>query len=126
MTQVETLVALRLVAPQDRKAVEAWIVDQADKAEGAALVASLPRLATGEGWIWSPEAGVLERAQFPRIRTFELVAAARRGRDPACPAADRRRRAAGGVGFRFGLDGWTRKGKRAGSGGDRGRRTAWL
>jgi len=34
LTQVETLVALRLIAPQDRKAVEEWIKDNADEKKG--------------------------------------------------------------------------------------------
>lgn len=71
LTQVETLVTLRLIAPQDRKAVEDWIGGQADKKEGAAIVASLPSLGTGEGWIWSPEIELLEHVAFKRPKTFD-------------------------------------------------------
>jgi hypothetical protein len=71
LTQVETLVTLRLIAPQDRRAVEDWIGEWADPKQGAALVASLPSLRTGEAWIWSPEAGVLERRQTPLARTLD-------------------------------------------------------
>jgi DNA helicase HerA-like ATPase len=42
LTQVESLVAMRLIAPQDRKAVEEWIADQADKETGKEIIASLP------------------------------------------------------------------------------------
>lgn len=74
LTQVETLVAMRLIAPQDRKAVEEWIKDNADD-DGKQIIASLPTLRVGEGWVWSPEANILERVRFPRIRTFDSSAA---------------------------------------------------
>jgi energy-coupling factor transporter ATP-binding protein EcfA2 len=75
LTQVETLVAMRLIAPQDRKAVEEWIKDNADQAKGREIIESLATLKVGQGWVWSPEVGVLERATFPRIRTFDSSAA---------------------------------------------------
>jgi hypothetical protein len=71
LTQVETLVALRLIAPQDRKAVEEWISDNADKAKAKEIMSSLATLPTGEGWIWAPELGVLERFKAPKIKTFD-------------------------------------------------------
>lgn len=71
LTQVETLVAMRLIAPQDRAAIEAWIGEWADPARGREIIASLPSLPTGDAWIWSPEIGVLERAHFPLAGTFD-------------------------------------------------------
>lgn len=71
LTQVETLVAMRLIAPQDRKAIEDWIGEWADKDQGKEIVASLPSLPTGDGWIWSPEIGFLERKHFPLARTYD-------------------------------------------------------
>ncbi|WKA31628.1 ATP-binding protein [Bradyrhizobium roseum] len=71
LTQVETLVAMRLIAPQDRKAVEEWIADQADKDTGKEIIASLPSLKTGEAWAWSPEAGFLKRVTFPMPSTYD-------------------------------------------------------
>lgn len=71
LTQVETLIAMRLIAPQDRKAVEEWIKDNAEGEQGRQVVSSLAALRTGEGWIWAPEAGALERIHFPKIRTFD-------------------------------------------------------
>jgi hypothetical protein len=55
LTQVETLVALRLIAPQDRKAVEEWIKDNADEKKGREIIdvagdpADRPRLGLGAG-----------------------------------------------------------------------------
>jgi hypothetical protein len=71
LTQVETLVAMRVIAPQDRKAVEDWIGDQADKDQGKEIVASLPSLKTGDAWVWSPEIGFLDRVHFPIARTYD-------------------------------------------------------
>jgi hypothetical protein len=71
LTQVETLIAMRLIAPQDRAAVEAWIGEWADAKQGREIITSLPSLARGEGWLWSPEVGMLERIAFPKIRTFD-------------------------------------------------------
>lgn len=71
LTQVESLVAMRLIAPQDRKAIEEWIADQADKDKGKEIVASLPTLKTGEAWVWAPEADFLKRVQFPMPGTYD-------------------------------------------------------
>lgn len=75
LTQVETLVAMRLIAPQDRHAVEEWIADNADEKRGREIITSLATLKTGEAWVWAPECGVLDRVKFPRIRTFDSSAA---------------------------------------------------
>lgn len=71
LTQVETLVALRLIAPQDRKAVEEWIKDNADEKKGREIITSLATLPTGQGWVWAPEIDLLERVKFPTIKTFD-------------------------------------------------------
>lgn len=71
LTQVETLVAMRLLAPQDRRAIEEWIADQADIKQGKEIIASLPTLKTGNGWVWAPEIGILEKVKFPMIKTFD-------------------------------------------------------
>lgn len=71
LTQVETLVAMRLIGPQDRAAVEAWIKDNGTKEEGVEIISSLPRLKVGEGWVWSPENDFLRRVSFPMIKTFD-------------------------------------------------------
>lgn len=74
LTQVETLIAARLIAPQDRKAVREWIADQADVDKGNEIIASLPKLAAGEAWAWAPEADFLKRIPFPLPRTFDSSA----------------------------------------------------
>lgn len=76
LTQAETLIAMRLIAPHDRKAVAEWMEAQAeDDAHAKDILKSLPGLKTGEGWIWSPECGLLKKMVFPRIATFDSSAA---------------------------------------------------
>lgn len=74
LTQVHSLIAMRLIAPQDRAAVSDWIADQADVQRGKEIVASLPSLKTGEGYLWAPEYGILEKMKFPKIMTFDSSA----------------------------------------------------
>lgn len=71
LTQVETLVAMRLLHNLDVDAVRAWIGEWAEPAQGKELIASLPSLATGDAWVWSPELGRLERVHFPLVVTFD-------------------------------------------------------
>ncbi len=71
LTQVETLVAMRLIHNLDVDAVKAWIGECADPAEGRELVASLPALPVGDAWVWSPALGILKRAHFPLATTFD-------------------------------------------------------
>jgi hypothetical protein len=71
LTQTNALVAMRLTAPQDRKAIQAWVEGQADAGEAREVLASLARLQRGEGWVWAPELGLLTRTTFPKITTFD-------------------------------------------------------
>lgn len=75
LTQAHTLIAMALMAPQDRNAVKEWIADQADIEKGKEIIASLPSLAPGEGWIWAPKENVLDRVKFSRPRTFDSSSA---------------------------------------------------
>lgn len=71
LSQAHSLVAMRLMAPQDRKAIADWVADQADPETGKEIIASLPSLKPGEGWVWAPQDNVLERKKFPLPRTFD-------------------------------------------------------
>jgi len=71
LTQVQSLVAMRLLAPQDRNAISDWISDQADPVTGKGIIASLPGLKPGEAWVWSPLDNYLERVHFPLPKTFD-------------------------------------------------------
>lgn len=71
LTQAQSLVAMRLMAPQDRKAISDWIADQADPEKGREIIASLPSLKPGEAWVWSPQDSVLRHTKFPLPATFD-------------------------------------------------------
>lgn len=71
LSQIGTLIAMKLTSPQDRKAIEAWVQGSADVDQAKDVLTSLSKLQRGEGWVWSPAAGVLERRTFPAIRTFD-------------------------------------------------------
>ena len=71
LSQIATLIALKLTSPQDRKAIEGWVKGNADAEQAQAVMQSLTTLKQGEGWVWSPGHGVLERMRFPAIRTFD-------------------------------------------------------
>lgn len=74
-SQCASLVAMKLMSPQDRKAIEDWIRGQADVEKGREVVDSLPKLQLGEGWLWCPDAGLLRREKFPPIATFDSMRA---------------------------------------------------
>lgn len=90
LTQAHTLFAMKLIAPQDRNAVKEWIADQTDPESGNDLIASLPTLKAGEGWVWSPADAFLKRVIFPLPRTFDSSRAPEdgEGTGPALPAID--------------------------------------
>lgn len=71
LTQVETLIAMRLIAPQDRAAVKDWIGEWADGNKGTEILNSLPSLPRGDAWVWSPQIDYLERTHFPLAATFD-------------------------------------------------------
>lgn len=71
LTQIETLVAMRLTSPQDRDAIEGWMGERRNKEASNEILDSLPSLPTGEGWIWAPEIGMRKRAKFPMISTYD-------------------------------------------------------
>ncbi len=85
LSQADVLVSMKLTSSQDREAVGRWIEGQADRAEGRRILAALPRLARGEGWVWAPSDGVLEKVAFPRIRTLDSSATPRRDKKVGTP-----------------------------------------
>lgn len=88
LTQAHTLVAMMMTSPQDRGAVKDWIADQADAETGKDIIASLPSLKPGEGWVWAPAEGILEKQKFALPKTFDSSAApdAADGDMPSLPA----------------------------------------
>jgi hypothetical protein len=79
LSQVDGLVAFKLTASQDRKAIGDWVSGQADQGEWPTISASLPTLPTGTGIVWLPARNVLETAAFPPKVTFDSSRTPKRG-----------------------------------------------
>ena len=75
LTCAETLIAMRVIHPLDRKAVKDWIDGCPDADKGAEVLTSLASMPRGEGWVWSPEAGYgPKRVPFPMFKTYDSFA----------------------------------------------------
>jgi hypothetical protein len=83
LTQVEMMVALRTIAPQDLKAMDAWIEVHGEKSERDTLMDSLPALPVGDAWFWSPgwptTDGIFQRVHVLPIETFDSGASPKAG-----------------------------------------------
>jgi uncharacterized protein len=83
LTQIQMLICLRTIAPQDLKAINAWIDVHGTDEERKMLMASLPSLPIGDGWFWSPGwptvEGIFTRASVLPIETFDSGATPKPG-----------------------------------------------
>lgn len=71
MTQANALIAMRVTAPQDRKAIDDWVRGHADGDAAKRVMESLAKLPVGSGWVWAPELDYLELTKFPQVTTFD-------------------------------------------------------
>lgn len=71
LSQIGLLIAMRSASPQDRAALEEWFKGHGDAAQAKAVFDQLGTLPTGEGFIWAPDLGMLERAKFPTNLTYD-------------------------------------------------------
>jgi hypothetical protein len=69
LTQVSALIALRLSAPHDMKAIDSWIKPRATQQDRDMVMRSLPAMPIGSAWVWSP--GWLKRLRKVRVRRQE-------------------------------------------------------
>lgn len=79
LSQVDGLVAFRLTASQDRKALGAWIEGQAGRDAGKAILGRLPEKKQGEAVVWLPQRGILTDLTFPMKETYDSSRAPKRG-----------------------------------------------
>jgi uncharacterized protein len=82
LTQTSTLLLMRLRSPQDRAAAGEWIKGHAEPGRAAEISSSLASLDVGEGYVWSPDLNLLERARFPAIRTLDTSRTPQAGEEP--------------------------------------------
>jgi hypothetical protein len=85
LTQVDGLIVMRMLGPQDRDAIDAWVGEHGDTGQGKDVKGTLPDLATGEAWVWVPELSVLERTKIRASRTFDSSPTRRRGAEAREP-----------------------------------------
>ena len=71
LSQVQTVIAHQLIAPQDQKAVDDYLKANGDAATRKEVMGSLAALNRGERWVYSPRLGVLERGYSPIPSTFD-------------------------------------------------------
>lgn len=88
LTQIEVLVALRTVSPQDRKALDGWIEAHDAHDQRTEFMGSLASLPIGTAWFWSP--GWLDIFQKVKVRqreTFDSSATPSFGESIQAPTA---------------------------------------
>ena len=75
LTSHETLIAMRVIHPLDRKAMKEWMDGCADPTKGAEVLNTLAGMQRGEAWVWSPEIDFgPKRIQFPMFKTYDSFA----------------------------------------------------
>ena len=88
LTQIEVLICLRTISPQDRKALEAWVEAHDAHDQRGEFMASLASLAIGEAWIWSPGwLDLFKRVQIRERKTFDSSATPKVGEAAKWPTA---------------------------------------
>jgi hypothetical protein len=83
LSQADVLIAMRTTSPHDTAAIKLWVSAHGDDEHG--VIASLPGLQDGEGWVWNPERGLLERVQFRLRTTFDSSETPKAGHTRAEP-----------------------------------------
>lgn len=85
LTQCDTLVALRVVAPQDREALDAWVKYNDDQGKRQDMLQGLASLGIGEAFVYSPGRGIFQRAQIRKRRTFDSSSTPKAGEARRAP-----------------------------------------
>lgn len=84
----EVLIAMQIVGPHDRKAIQDWIDVHGDDVEAAReMMATLSSLKRGEAWVWSPAwLEIFVRTKFRRRETFDSSATPEIGNRVVAPS----------------------------------------
>lgn len=86
LSQVETLIGMRVLHKLDRKALEAWIEAHDTEARQQEFLDSLASLGRGDAWIWSPSwLNVFTRVHIRERKTFDSSATPTAGASIAPP-----------------------------------------
>lgn len=88
LTQIGTLIALRLAGPQDRKALDEWVRANGTAEQRDELLGSLASLPTGTAWVWSPHwLGIFQKVAIRPLETFDSSATPKSGEAIVAPRA---------------------------------------
>lgn len=72
LTQIEVLVVLRTISPQDREAIEAWTEVHGTEEQLKQLSESIASLPIGTAWFWSPGwLNIFKRVEVRKRITFD-------------------------------------------------------
>lgn len=85
-SQVEVLIAMKMLGKLDVQAIDEWVRLHADEEEARELKASLPSLPVGTGWFWSPGwLEIMAKVHVRARRTFDSSATPRVGEQRIVP-----------------------------------------
>jgi uncharacterized protein len=85
-SQVEVLIAMKLLGKLDVQAIDEWVRLHATEEEARELKASLPSLPVGTGWFWSPGwLEIMAKVHVRPRRTFDSSATPRVGQQRVVP-----------------------------------------
>ena len=85
-SQVEVLIAMKLLGKLDVQAIDEWVRLHATEEEARDLKASLPSLPVGTGWFWSPGwLEIMARVRVRARRTFDSSATPKVGQRVIAP-----------------------------------------
>jgi hypothetical protein len=85
LSQSGIIIAHRLTAPQDKKALKDWFEENADVAKLHEILTSLAELKDGEAWVWAPRFSIFEKVQVRLRETFDSSATPKAGAKVIAP-----------------------------------------
>lgn len=74
LEQIDVLIALRTVGPNDRKAIAGYVEANGTTQQQAELMNSIASLSLGEAWVWEPGSDLFQRVQIRKRHTFNSSA----------------------------------------------------
>jgi hypothetical protein len=88
LEMIDVLIVLRVVGPNDRKAVREYVDARGYTDQVKEMIESLAALDIGEAWFWEPGGDIFKRVKVRERRTFNSSATPGAGRQQAVVLAD--------------------------------------
>jgi hypothetical protein len=81
LSQTELMIAHQTTSPQDKKAIEGWVVDHSDEERREAFMNRIPKLPQGTAILWSPSwLEIYKEVGIRQKQTYDSSAAPRVGK----------------------------------------------